>query len=305
MTKDTIVTAIYHTSYESRMGGRNYSFDQYENPFNNLLNLNCNIVVFSHASEIPKIIDFFKRNNFDDNKVIEYDLNNYNFSDKIYSLKENAGIIDANGRIQDTPYIFNDRNTHLCLSKINFMKMAIEDNYFDSENYFWLDGGLFHHGIVPASFGGTEKGAKTDMTKFWPTNPNNICRPDLVNKMLKINNEKLLFVAMNSPENIPTWWNDILPSAPMKYYHIVGGVFGGDKAEVLKIQKEFQTLVEEIFNRNELTLEENILTAIVEKNGYNYLQFDTWWHDVPGDSCYYGSRPGQKSFYKVFIENID
>lgn len=295
--KDTIVTAIYHYSYTSRMGGRNYSFEFYENPFRNLLSLNTNIIVFSHASEINKIIDFFSKNSFMDYKIIEYDLNNYIFSDLIYNIKEKKGIIDENGLRSGILHVFNDRNTHLCLSKMEFLNMAILGNYFNSDNYYWVDAGLFHNGIIPCSLGGMERYVTSKNETFWPINENNICRPDLIRTLKNKNNNKLLFVGMTTSFEIPSWWNDIINVN--KNIHIVGGIFGGDKNELLKIHQTFNSLTGQILKRNELTLEENILTMIVLKNGYSYLKFDTWHHDVSTDSCYYGVQPGQISFYKV------
>jgi len=146
--KDTLVTAIYYSSYQSRMGGRSYSFEHYENPFKNLLTLNANILVFSHDSEISKIKSFFEKNKFSDYRIIKYDLDDYPFSKTIYDLKEKKGIIDQNGLVPGASFIVNDRNTHLCLSKIEFLNQAITNNYFGDEstnNYYWIDAGLFHN----------------------------------------------------------------------------------------------------------------------------------------------------------------
>lgn len=300
--KDTAVTAIYHYSYSSRMGGRNYTFEYYENPFRNLLNLNVNIIVFSHASEINKIKTFFKKNNFSDYKIIEYDLNNYIFSDKIYDLKEKKLIIDKNGLIAGNSHVLNDRNTHICLSKIDFLNMAILGNYYISDNYYWIDAGLFHNGIIPNSLGGMERYLKPNDKNFWPKNKNNICRPELINNLKKKynNNEKLLFIGLTKSYLTPNWWNKVTEID--KQIHIIGGIFGGDKNEILKIYPLFKTLTEQVFALNELTLEEDILSIIVLQNKYNYLKFDTWFHDVKSDTCYYGPRPDQKCFYKVFID---
>ena len=72
--KNTIVTAIYFSSPMSRMGGRAYTFEHYVAPFRNFLNLDCNIVVYSHLSEMGKIEEFFKKYNFNNYKLVEFDL---------------------------------------------------------------------------------------------------------------------------------------------------------------------------------------------------------------------------------------
>jgi len=295
--KDTIVTAIYYTPYTSRIGGRGYTFEYYANPFRNLLSLNMNIVVYTHLSEYDKIIKFFRENNFGDYKVINYDLNNYAFSDKIYQIKEDRHIINANGLIPGNAHILNDRNTHLCLSKMDFLKMTIDGSYFGSVNYYWMDAGLFHNGLFPTSLGGMERFLKPDLKKFWPKNSKNLCKPDLIAKLK--GERKLLFLGLTNPQAIPPWWNK-LHSSELKSMHIVGGVFGGAKDEVLKLCAMFGDLVMEVMGLNELTLEEDILTMLVLNNKLDYLTFDTWYHDVPTDSCYVNVG-NQKSFYKLFI----
>lgn len=183
------------------------------------------------------------------------------------------------------------------LSKINFLKMAMDHNYFSSEKYYWVDAGLFHNGLIPSSLGGMERYMKPKDETFWP-NPNNICKPDLIDKLAHTINDELLFIGMTNPHFVPNWWNDIAQTP--KEMHIVGGFFGGNKDALSAICSVFETLAGQIFARGELTLEEDILTIIVTKNKYAYLKFDTWFHDVESDACYY-NVDNQKSFYKVFI----
>jgi hypothetical protein len=300
--KDTIVTAIYYHSHESRIGGRAYMFEHYENPFKNLLSLGANILVFSHDTEIPKIKSFFEKNNFNDYKIIEYDLDNYLYSDTVYDLKEKKNIIDKNGLVPGASFIINDRNIHLCLSKIEFLRIAIENNYFidSTDNYYWVDAGLFHNGIFPMSLGGRERFIKPIDDQFWPLDKNNICTPDLIQKLNNKNsNAKILFIGLTK-YGIPTWWNKIAYSD--RKIHIVGGFFGGDKSEILKIHSQFDDLTKKILELDELTLEEDILSVIVIENNYRYLKFDTWYHDITTDSCYYGISSNENCFYKVFMD---
>ena len=319
-TRNTVVTAIYHHSYNSRIGGRSWDFSYYENPFRNILSLNVNIIVFSHASEIPRIISFFEKNSFVDYKVIEYDLDRYVFSDQIYDMKEKRQIIDKNGLMQGRSHVDNDRNTHLCLSKIEFLRIAISNNYFASDNYYWIDAGLFHNGLFPTSLGGRERRVAPIIESFWPIDKNNVCTPDLIDKLNnkintdddkintdddKINtgdeeiNEKLVFIGMTVFSQ-PTWWGKVYERN--KRVHIIGGLFGGDKHEIMNMYNLFQDLTKKIIDIGELTLEEDILSIIVIQNEYKYLTFDAWNHDVPTDPCYYNIvRSDQKSFYKLFI----
>jgi len=297
--KKTLVTAIYHTSHEERIGGRNYTFEFYEAPFLNVLNLGCNIVVFSHQPEINKIISFFKLHNFVDYKIIDYDLNSYIYSDRIYELKEQKNIIDKNGLIEGNCFILNDRNTHLCLLKIEFLKNAISNNYFNTNEYYWIDAGLFHNGIFPTSFGGKERLTRPKLEEYWPNDVKNICTPDLIDKLnKKNNNQSLLFIGLTN-FSLPSWWHNI--NDEPKQIHIIGGLFGGDKNEILKLHPQFEELTKQILDSDELTLEEDIFSILIVRNNFNYIKFDMWYHDIVTDSCYYGISPDVNCFYKVFI----
>lgn len=294
--KNTIVTAIYYYSHLSRMGGRDYKFEHYENPFTNLLSLNANIIVFSFADEINKIDAFFRKHQFKDYKIIEYDLNNSIFSNSIYKIKEQSLIIDKNGMIAKNPSFLNDRNTHLCLSKIEFLKIAINANYFTSNNYYWIDAGLFHNGIIPNSLGGMERLIRPNSKYFWPINKNNICVPKLIDNLR--NNAKLVFIGLTQSYPTPTWWNKVTNIT--KTIHIIGGFFGGNKDEILKMHQMFIFLTKKVISLNQLTLEEDILSIIVMQNKYHHIKFDTWYHDIKTDSCYYNLPINLKPFYKIF-----
>ncbi len=297
--KNTLVTAIYYTTPTSRIGGRGYTFEFYEAPFRNILNLGCNIVIYSHESEISKIHNFFSRYNFTDYKVIEYDLHNYNNSDKIYHLKEQDGIINSDGLIPGEPYFRNDRNHHLCLSKPYFLKDTIDNQYFESENYYWIDAGLFHHGIIPEKFGGIERLTRVNEENYWPNNPNNICNTDMISKLQSKNNTDLIFIGLHEFPMLINWskFFDFI-----KQVHIIGGFFGGKKDIVLELYQDFVDLSNDILNNDILTLEEEVLSMLYTKkyNIYEHIPFLSWYHDVPESPNYYEPSPHPR-FYKIFI----
>lgn len=299
--KNTLVTAIYYSPPNTRMGGRGYSFEFYEAPFRNILNLDCNIVIYSHESEKNKIINFMNNYEFTDYIIIDYDLNNFLYSDKIYELKEIKGLIDQNGLKNNDNYIENDRNHHLCLSKLNFLNMAIENKFFNSEKYFWIDAGLFHHGIIPETFGGIEKFTIINENNYFPKKENSICNNKLIDLLLKKNKSDYILIGL---ENYPSsyWWFSIC-DIPKKS-HIIGGLFGGSINFVNEFTTKFNTLLHGILELNNLTLEEEIFSLINTIENYNYLSFNTWYHDIPTDPNYFGLDSTAKSFYKIFLDTI-
>lgn len=299
--KNTLVTAIYFSSPMSRMGGRGYDFEFYEAPFRNIINLGCNLVVYSHSSEINKIENFFKKYNFVDYKIIDFDLNQYKHSDKIYELKEIGGLIDENGLVSDRDYMSNDRNHHLCLLKPYFLKHTIENNLFESENYYWVDAGLFHHGIFPETHGGIERFTKVKDEKYWPILENNICNPTLLERLENKNKTDFIFMGIDGYCGATPWYYTFTDINKMS--HIIGGLFGGKKEIVLELEKEFDEMTTKIFNENILTLEEEVLSMLysISYNKYKHISFKTWYHDVPTVPNYFGTSTDSECFYKIFI----
>ena len=299
--KNTIVTAIYFSSPMSRMGGRAYTFEHYVAPFRNFLNLDCNIVVYSHLSEMGKIEEFFKKYNFNNYKLVEFDLENYKNSDKIYEIKEKQGLINENGLISDVLLMSNDRNHHLCLLKPYFLKHTIESNFFESENYYWVDAGLFHHGISPETYGGIERLTRVNEKNYWPTLENNVCNPDLMRRLESKNNTGFIFMGIDQLYGPTHWFNLYTDSG--KITHIIGGLFGGKKEIVLELAQDFEEFCDKIFEDNILTLEEEVLSILYTSKykKYNYIAFNTWYHDIPTVPNYFGTSTNAKSFYNIFI----
>ena len=58
-----------------------------------------------------------------------------------------------------------------------------------------------------------------------------------------------------------------------------------------------------IFEDNILTLEEEVLSILYTSKyqKYNYIAFNTWYHDIPTVPNYFGTSNDAKSFYKIFI----
>ena len=179
-----------------------------EGPFRNILNLDSNLIIYSHAPEINKIETFLEKYNFKDYKIIDYDLNQFTYSEKIYLLKEKSGLINENGLTSDKHYMANDRNHHLCLNKPFFIKNAIDNSFFESENYFWVDAGLFHHGIFPESYGGIEKLTKVRDEKYWPNLKKNVANPNMFNLLFEKVIGDLILIGMDAAHGAPYWFRN-------------------------------------------------------------------------------------------------
>jgi hypothetical protein len=302
MTKNTtIVTCLYNCSPYSRIGGRGYSWDHYLAPFTNLLFLNSNIVVFTEKHTGEQLQEYFKIHDFTNYKIIIHDLNTYRHSNSIYNLKEKQGIIDKKGLIEGVPYIRNDRNHHICLSKTQFLDRTIKEGLFDTEYFYWVDGGLFHHGLIPYSLGGMELHTKPDETRLWPQNKSSISNPDFFPKLLKKTSKDLTFLGLDGWYHRPAELTNFFDKE--KVTHIVGGLFGGRKKTVVEFCEKVNKVVDCLFDEDVLSLEEEVLSGVFVDNfsDQGYLPFNYWSHDEPDEPNHLGAPPGSDSFYKLFL----
>jgi len=300
---NTIVTAIYYHTPYSRIGGRGYSWLHYVAPFTNLLNLDANIVVYTHDKVEQDIKNFFKDKQFTNYRIINYNLLKYKYSDIIFSLKEKLKIIDENGLTPGKSIISNDRNHHLCLSKIDFLLDSINNQYFNTKNYYWVDGGLFHHGLIPERFGGIERMTTPNSENYWPINKNSICNPNFFPKLDKKKTGDLLFLGLDNYHGRPQILDKPNISKNLKISHIIGGLFGGTPDKLKELSIKFNDVLLSILKEGYLTLEEEVLSIVYSDyfQTNTHLNFTHWGHDIPEERNYLEVPPGSNSFYKLFL----
>jgi len=301
MKKFTIVTCIYNSSPGSRMGGRGYGFYHYLAPFTNLLNIGANIHVFTDPVIGEQLGNFFEEHNFEDYKIDIYDLNQYRHSDKIYRIKEELGIINNLGLADEVQYFRNDRNHHICLSKVDFLLKSIDTSNFNTKYTFWVDGGLFDHGLIPETLGGMERLRPPDEQRLWPNNTYAISNPDFFPKLINKTSHGLVLLGLANYHSRPLALNKFFKSD--KVAHIVGGLFGGENSLLESFCKEFQGTVDCLFEDNLLYLEEEILSGVFADKflDQGFLPFTHWSHDRPEEPNWLEAPPGSDSFYKLFL----
>ena len=197
----------------------------------------------------------------------------------------------------------NDRNHHLCLSKVDFLVDCITNQYFNSTNYYWVDGGLFHHGLIPESLGGIERLTKSNPNNYWPANENNICNPNFFSKLDEKKTGELLFLGLEEQHGRPPVLAGSDISINPKKTHVIGGLFGGTADKVNELGIKFNETLDKILNKGYLTLEEEVLSIVYSDHfqDQEHLSFTHWSHDLPEERNYLGAAPGANSFYKLFL----
>ncbi len=134
----TLVTSLYDIN-RSTLDGR--TWDEYLEWFAKTLQLKSPMVVFVDRN----LVDFVKDNRKDlPTKIIEQKLEEipyYHLKDKMDSIIESkeykSKITDPN-RIECKSSLYNI----IQYSKFKWMETAIDENYFDTEYFIWVDAGL-------------------------------------------------------------------------------------------------------------------------------------------------------------------
>ncbi len=301
--KATLVTALYYHKYNEIIGGRGWSFDFYSPPFLNILKLDLPIVIYTHSKMEEPLRKFMEKHRSpDDYQIIMQDLVDFKYNSKILDIKRKSGLFVNDQLKSGVAYTNNDRNHTLCLSKIYWLKDIVNSNPYNSNNFFWIDAGLFHHGIFPETFGGREKFSKqeTKPELYYPENKSSIFNPSMGNYFSKYKDNFLTIIKQEMP--IRTQIKQLIAPGYRDIDYIVGGLFGGSADIICDVQKDFDEGLRLCLDNNVITLEEELLSCVALKNLnlYNKFYFYQWWHDIKGDPCYYDIDEKTECFYKLF-----
>jgi hypothetical protein len=302
MDNCTLVTALYLHRPQEIIGGRGWSFPYFAAPFLNVLKLGQPIVIYTHDAMREPLENFLEQQATAEYKVIDYDLTKFKYSDEILHLKRSGGNFTNDTLNKGVSYISNDRNTHLCLNKIYWLNDEAILNRFNTEKYFWIDAGLFHHGIFPEKYGGRERLSKQENNDdlYYPKNKDSIFKPSLAEGLTRLADKFLSLRHSEMPTNEKM--RQLLNVDGKILGYIVGGLFGGDEKHINLVAEDFDKALSILLDNNTFSLEENILSCITGWNPdlYQVVSFNNWHHDIAGEACHYGAGEDAKCFYKIF-----
>ncbi len=232
----TVITALYDIGRDKKGDGR--TIDQYLNWFEKTLQLNVPMVVYTEEKFKQFIIDKRKY----DTKIVIKPLNEipyFKYNEKIIEILNNneykLKIKDPN-RIECNLSLYNI----IQYSKFDWIVEAIEQMYFDTEYYFWMDAGCsrFFQDVNPS--------------KEWPLNYNLLCK-DKFNIQGNSNN---LYYNIADVENY-IWDSNCI---------LVGTMFGGSKYVCVDIAERVKSQFELYLNDGIVNNEQIILGYLFKKD---------------------------------------
>jgi hypothetical protein len=286
--KITFVTCIYDDLFGTEFGGRVNPSRKYLYGIESALKMNCPFVIFTWEKDIQRISEYYKEilseSEFNRRiKILPFDLHETPIREIIKIEKTKPQNVDLPG----------DRCFDVMFGKFLMLQKSIEKDFFNSENFFWIDAGLSSSALFPNKHLDRTVSEKQYSECF-------LFSPKVPLQLVNMSSEKIVLVKCNSVG----YWFDInhLPESKGILWYIIGGIFGGKKDQVKEHCDTILNLF--LYHINEhsmLYFEECIMTIdyAFNTNKYNILEFDTWHHEDSGE----WAQPyivGKKSFYKIF-----
>lgn len=286
------VTAIYSNNCETVIGGRGRDIEFFLPSLINIGNLGHSLILYCKKENVENyrtlLTPYFK-NLF----VFEYELEQFIHFEQYINWKK-------------TFYktIPNDRNEILCFNKMYWLKDAIEKNLTNDDIYMWIDAGLTHHGIIPEKVGGVELLRTHPKERYYPLNSNNIFNPKLGRNLPKIVQKGKLFycslLAQGDNSALANLTEKIFNKKSHIVDHLVAGLFGGYKEDVLENFSLYEKILKETIDNKIHCFEEHLFNCLytVFPEKYGLHKFDIWWFYSPGEVTSYLTEDAN-SFYKI------
>ena len=235
----TIVTAFFDINREGRGDGRKIS--EYKDWIQKTLQLNCNLYVVTEE----KFKDFFITNRPKqfpmEIKIMDFkDSYYYRYYDKMKEILQNdyyKNKIAHNNRVECVLPEYNI----IQYSKFHYLKIAIKENPFKSDYFFWMDAGCSRFFL------------DVDISKPYPSQN--------VISYLNNNPNKFIIQKRQDLEYFPIDETFIWKADNLLY----GTMFGGDVDGINKISEHVESVLTDIMFANNNVNNEQLALAIVWK----------------------------------------
>ena len=146
MTNTTLVTGIWDLNRSQTTGQWSRKFDHYKSHFVKLL-VSCNDIPMAIFID-PENEDLVWENRNKNNTVVyhhkkeDFNGNFFPFFDKVQSIRNNDQWKDQAGWLRDSTQSSLEYYNPMVMSKMFLLNNTRAFNPFNSDYYFWIDGGI-------------------------------------------------------------------------------------------------------------------------------------------------------------------
>jgi len=245
MKKITLVTGLWDIGRDTLKEGWSRSFEHYLNKLNDLLDVDCNLIIFGDES-LEKFV--FEKREPDNTQFIVRNsdwFKNNEFYEKIQKIRTNPEWFNLSGWLKDSTQSKLEMYNPLVMSKMFLLNDARLLDKFNSDNLYWIDAGLsntVHMGYF-TNDNLLEKIREIDKFFFicFPYNAVNEIHGFEYSKMNEYTNQKIDKVAR-------------------------GGFFGGPKKTIELLNPLYYSLMDDTLNKGLMGTEESLFTILLYNN---------------------------------------
>lgn len=266
MGKFTLVTGLWDIGRGDLSEGWSRSFDHYLDKFSQLLQVDCNMIIYGDY-ELQKFVS--ERRNEENTQFIHRDLDwfrNGEFYQLIQNIRTNPKWYNLSGWLKDSTQSKLEMYNPLVMSKMFLLHDAVIFDKFNSEKLFWIDAGLtntvnlgyFTHDLVLEKI---EKISNNFMFISFPYDAENEIHGFEINAMTELTGERVDKVCR-------------------------GGFFGGMKNTIKQLNGLYYDLMKSTLSRGLMGTEESLFSILlythpslidyveIESNGLLYKFFE-------------------------------
>jgi FkbM family methyltransferase len=253
----TLVTGLWDIKRSELSQGWNRNFDHYLSKFDELLKVDCNMIIFGDEN----VETFVKTRRKNENTLfLKRDLSwfkNNQFYEKIQEIRQTPEWFNQAGWLKDSTQAKLEMYNPLVMSKMFLLHDAKILDKFDSKYLFWIDAGLTNT-VHPGYF--THDKVLEKLSKY-------ISKFSFVCFPYEANNE---IHGFEYPK-----LNSIADAKVKKVAR--GGFFGGPKDTISKINSIYYNLLISTLNDGLMGTEESIFSIMTYKNSdlINYFDIES------------------------------
>lgn len=289
--KTKFVTCIYSNLFGTEFGGRPSRDFHYKASLLSLLKIpNSEFVVYTAPETRNELEDFFytrSKISPDKLKIKAFNLHDSRYFDSIRAKKDLGKMRKA------------DRCYEVQYNKFYWLESELDDQH----NYFyWIDAGLSYNGLIHTKYLVDDN---THNRYYNSTIFNELFLSNLQSKT----SDKIYVIGKDNTKG--NYWS---PTVPPKYYdnynkdiHIIGGLFGGVKNNMIQYCKLFDKYLANMLNKEPNLYYEELLMSLIYQNHLDDFvmdYFEIWPPDASVGQWPAGHvKYNEKSFFEILISD--